>query len=123
MLGVAAFDFFHKRFRNSGDVFKHRAGESFAAVIKLSVNGNIAVCGVHCYKRFGIVLCFSCNVNCFHNKYFSLFDIILLISVMFIAYFGEGVNRFLFILSFFCLECGRADGAAAYKHRHPLGNF
>lgn len=29
-----------------------------------------------------------------------MFDIILLISVMFIAYFGEGVNRFLFILSF-----------------------
>lgn len=28
---------------------------------------------------------------------------------MFIAYFGEGVNRFLFILSFFCLECGRVD--------------
>lgn len=29
-----------------------------------------------------------------------MFDIILLISVMFIAYFGEGVNRLLFILSF-----------------------
>ena len=28
---------------------------------------------------------------------------------MYIAYFGEGVIRFLFILSFFCLECGRVD--------------
>lgn len=28
---------------------------------------------------------------------------------MFIAYLGEGVNKFLFILSFFCLGCGGAD--------------